>query len=195
MARKLLKTWYQTDDPQLIAVARGLNELGLWANTFGSGPPIITHPVPGGVYLHWEPWESPFAHPWRVTLQEGISKVDVAGGRVNTGAASIDVAGLTDLTAVDDLKIWLSVKHYYNTATASEYKLDSGTAAFPSNSHGASYMLVIMPVAEIVIETLYQYLYEDQFIPRIPPPPPDLTKTYYLRCAAGVIGWYEAGAC
>jgi hypothetical protein len=194
MARKLLKTFYRTDDPQLRAVANALNELGLWVNTFDSRPPIITYPVPGGVCLYWQPWESPFAHPWRVTPQNGSGNVDVAGGRVNTGATSVDVAGLTDLTAVDDLKIWLSVKHYYNTATASEYKLDHGTASFPSDSHGASYMLVIMPVAEIVGNTLYQYLYEDQFVPRIPPPP-DLTKTYYLRCAAGVIGWYEASIC
>lgn len=195
MIRKRLKTSFRSDNPLVQRACAGLNELGEWANVFGAIQPLVVAAVPGGVKLRWEPWDSPFLHPWRVGLQDGTGKVDVAGGNVNTGASLNAVTGLSNVTAADGLKVWLKVKHYYNTATASTYTLGSTTGAWPTSTHNATYVETVLKVAEIVGSTLYQYLYEDQFVPRIEPPLPDTTNTYFLMSVAGVVQWVQSGSC
>lgn len=195
MVRKLLKTSYRTDNPKLTPLCDGLNQVGTWGNTFDSLPPLVTQSVPGGVKLRWQPWESPFVHPWRVTLQAGLAKVDVAGGRVNRGDVLATVTGLTGLTAAAGLKVWLTVTHYHNHATASTYALNHGTGAFPTSSNTSSSSVTILPVAEIDGTDLNQYLYEDQYVPRLNPPLPGTVNVYYLTAVAGVVQWIQPGAC
>jgi len=177
VARTLLKTWFRTDNPQHAPVAAALNELGTWVNTFGSTQPIVTHPVPGGVKLRWQPWESPFCHPWRVWQPDpAMAHVSVQAGVVNTGQTLVTVTGLTAVDAAAGRKIWLSVKYYNDPATPNDIALASGTGAWPASSYSvdvlpdagnpvtlpkAGWSITILPVAEIVGTTLNQYLYED----------------------------------
>jgi hypothetical protein len=195
MTRKQIKTSYRSDDPTLQPVCDSLNEMGEWKNAHGSLRPIVTKATQKGCVHVWDPWESPFVHPWRVSLQAGLAKVDVAGGRVNRGDALATVTGLTGLTAVDGLKVWLRVKHYHDYATASESILEHGTGAYPTSSNTATLSTIYLPVAEIDGTTLKQYLYEDQYVPRMDPPPPDMTHVFYVAFVAGVKKCLQSGVC
>lgn len=194
-ARELIKNWYRTGNPLLSSIATGLNRLGTWCNTFDAVRPIFADAVPGGVKLRWQPWESPFVHPWRVTLQPGAALLDVAGGRVHRGDNQATVTGLTGVGAVNGRRIWLTVTHYHDQATASAYALGHGTSTWPSSTNTATVATIVLPVAEIVGTTLYQYLYSDQFVPRPNPPLPDLVDTYALMTIAGVVQWVAVGEC
>jgi hypothetical protein len=180
VAGKLLKTWFLAKDPRLEAVAKGLNELGTWMNTFGAVRPLVAQPVPDGVKLRWQPWESPFVHPWRVSPgAEG--KVNVAGGKVNPGATLVTVVGLTNVPATNGRKVWLRVKYYNDPMTPDEAELVSGSTAFPESDYEADVLPdpsdpltlpqagwaeTILPVAEIVNGELRQYLYETVLLPK-----------------------------
>jgi hypothetical protein len=186
-----------TDNPKLRAAVARINALGEWADGFSTARPLIIGQTPQSITLRWSPWDTPFLHPWRVWQPDpGIAHVSVAGGRVNTGdGAAAVVAGLTDVDAEDNRRIWLRIKHYFNRATASEYELETATTDFPASATTSSYQLTYIRVAEIDGSTLYQYLFSDQYVPLGDPPHPDHTKTYFKMMINGVIQWVEAGAC
>jgi hypothetical protein len=192
--RERLRDTYTTPNKLFTSVCAGLNRLGQWCNAFDAQPPIRVITAGWGVHLMWAPWDSPFIHPWRVSLT-AESKLNVAGGNLNTGAALVAVTGLTNLTASNGRKVWLLVRHYYNISTASTYSLNSGTSAWPSSTHNSTYVETVLKVAEIVSGTLYQYLYSDQFVPRINPPLPDTSNPYVLMAISGTIQWVKAGTC
>lgn len=176
-------------------IAFAQNRTAKWCNDFDAVPPLLVEGQRNGVVLRFAPWESPFVHPFQVYMAGVDGKVNVREGYVyDGGAARVLVTALTNVTCADGLKIWLKVKRYYDTTTASEIALDSGTA-WPSNAHTSAHQLEYRRVAEIDGITLYQYLYEDQYCVLRFPPLPDTTNTYYLRAKAGVIAWIQAGAC
>lgn len=176
-------------------IAEALNRLAQWCNDFDAEEPITVETKGWGVTLAWRPWQSPFEHPWKVRTSATTGKVDVVGGLVYAGGEPNSVSGLTAETPSDGWKCWLRVKHYYATGTASEYELDAADSAWPSNTWSSTAYETHIRVAEIDGATLYQYIYEDQIVPRILPPVPDTTNTYVATVVAGTMQWTQAGAC
>ena len=196
-SRNQFKKHYHSDNPKLKPACAGLNRLGTWADNLAVARPMILRQTPDSITIRWAPWESPFVHPWRVWQPDpAVAHVSVNGGRVNCGeGAAAVVTGLTNVDAEDDLRVWLKVKHYFNRATASEYALETATTDFPASSLTSSYQLTYIRVAEIDGSTLYQYLYEDQFVPLGLPPHPNHSSNYALMCLSGVIQWVQSGPC
>jgi len=176
-------------------ISQALNRAAKWCNGFDARPPLIVTGVGYGVHLTFEPWETPFTHPWRAYSSETSGKINVRGGTVNDGYSLNVVTALSNETPSDGWKCWLRVKHYYDTTVASEYVLVTGTGAWPTDTHNSTAMEVIQKAAEIDGTTLYQYLYEDQFIPRINPPLPSTSNVWFLTAINGVIQWVQSGTC
>ena len=176
-------------------IAEALNRLAQWCNDFDAEEPITVETKGWGVTLKWDPWQSPFWHPWKIKTSETDGKLDITGGLVYAGGAPNVVAALDDETPSDGWKCYLRVKHYYATGTASEYALGSTTDAWPANTWSSTAYETHIRIGEISGSTLYQYIYEDQIVPRIPPPLPGTVNNYALLAVAGTMQWVQTSAC
>jgi len=189
---KIKETWQ--GDGVFRPIAGALNRLAKWCNCLDAAEPITIEAQSWGIVLKWAPWESPFLHPWRVTKEDADGLLTVLGGVVCDGTSSNTVSAVTGETATDGWKCYLEVKHYYATGTASTYTLKTTTGAWPAQGHTSVVQTTNIRVGEIVGTTLYQYLYSDQFVPRILPPV-DPSGHHYLRVNFGTIEWVEADTC
>ena len=176
------KWWWRGKGPVFGGIADALSAMGMWCETHQSTRPIVTVEVPGGKKHYWQPWESPFDHPWRV-IPSGTTpgEIDVTGGVVWDGETPNDVAALTGVSAANDLLVWLRVKYWNDPAVASEFAIESGVAWPPSDYDvdvvpdpgalttlpKAGWCEAILRIAEIGSGgVLHQYLYEDVVRPR-----------------------------
>jgi hypothetical protein len=176
MPGSYLKNWYRTRNPLLRAVAEALNTAATWMNTFDGQTPIVVAPVQGGVLVTWEPIESPYPHPWRVTRTDD-GKLDVAGGLVyRVTAEPLVAAPAAGITAADGLRIYLNVL-YSNGATTDAATIGSTTGAWPEDDYAADEIdAASLPdsgwsrhyirLAEIDGTDLLQYQYGDVCLPK-----------------------------
>lgn len=134
--REYIKDVWRTEIPWFVPVAGALNRLAKWCNTFDADPPIVAEPVPGGVRLHWSPYETPWAHPWRfrIGIDSGTLKYTVEAGRLYDGTTWHDVAAIEETALPAALKVWLQVKYYNDPATPAEHTIEVG-ADWPTDDY------------------------------------------------------------
>lgn len=191
----LLRDNFRAPGQKYRVIAEALNRGARWCNTFDAMLPMVVNNGHNGVYVTWEPWETPFEHPFRVYPSTTDGKMNVHAGRVNTGSALATATGLSDIDAHDPLYVYLTVVHYYDRTAASTYTLGSSEVAWPASAHTSSSQTTVFRIAELDGLDLHQYIVGDVFCPLINPPLPGTAGNYALVAIAGVVQWVEVGAC
>jgi len=179
MPSKVYKHWFHTTNPLLSAGVDALNEHGRWISGFDADRPMRVEDVGGKALVTWDPIESPFPHPWRVTWNDD-GTVNVQGGVVYDGTQAVAVTGLSAVALAAEDKVWLSVHYHNDPADPDVVELDYG-ADWPDDDYDvdvlpdaspltlpkAGWSTTILRVAEIDADgVLWQYLWEDARVPK-----------------------------